>query len=47
MGSSIFRNDTHGDILLTIKSSGTFTFTPQIVNPDNVLVGGEILYGNT
>ena len=47
MGSSIFRNDTHGDILLTIKSSGTFTFTPQIINPDNVLVGGEILYGNT
>ncbi len=42
--STIFRNDLHGDILLTITSSGTFNFATQVVNPDNVLVGGDILY---
>ncbi len=44
MESIIFRNDLHGDILLNITAQGTFTFATQNVNPDNVLVGGDILY---
>lgn len=44
VGSTIFRNDLHGDILLTVTAGGTFSFTTQVVNPDNLFVGGDILY---
>ncbi len=42
--SGIFRNDLHGDIVVTINGNGTFNFTTQVINPDNVFVGGDVLY---
>ena len=43
-GSTIFRNDLHGDIVLVINQLGSFNILPTVVNPDKVMVGGEYLY---
>lgn len=40
--SLVYRNDLHGNILLTLTASGTFTFKTDIINPSNVYVGGDI-----
>ncbi|MBQ3235291.1 MAG: MBL fold metallo-hydrolase [Clostridia bacterium] len=41
IGSSIYRNDLHGDILLTITANATFTFSTEVKNPSGILIGGD------
>ncbi len=41
--STVYRNDLHGNILLNIKADKTFTFTTDIVNPDYVYDGGDMV----
>lgn len=42
MESMVFRNDLHGDIILSITAQGTFKFATQILSTKNVYVGADV-----
>ncbi len=41
LSCKVYRNDKHGDVVLTITKDSSFTFATQNINPSDVFVGGD------
>ena len=41
LGCNVYRNDKHGDVILTINKAGDFSFATQFTNASDVFVGGD------